>query len=157
MTVSNDPGGQFPYSTSPERIEFLAKARNKAMLPIQSPDASIRLPNWKQYSRIIFLNDIVFEWRDIVRLIATRVEGKEDEDYDVACAMDFGRYGEHLGVYRSLTAIRFLRYLGHQRYLRYSLPRAMAICRRQAVSESGPRSEAIPSDVVLERSCRLQL
>jgi hypothetical protein len=101
VTVGNDPGGQFPYSTSPERIEFLARARNKVMEPIQSPSLSVRLADWDRYSKIIFLNDIRFEWRDIVRLIATRVEGKEDEDYDVACALDFGRYGKCLDVIES--------------------------------------------------------
>jgi hypothetical protein len=94
IPMGRDEGARFPYGTSPERISFLAKMRNKAMESIQSADPEIRLPNWHEFTKVVFLNDIYFDWEDIVRLIATRVEGKEDEDYDVVCAMDFGEYGE---------------------------------------------------------------
>lgn len=94
LTVENDPGAQWPYGTSPERIKFLAHARNMAMEPLQSPDDSVRLPDWEGFTKVIFLNDIQFRWQDIVRLIGTRIEGKEDEEYDLACAMDFGSSGE---------------------------------------------------------------
>lgn len=93
LSVQDDPGGQWPYGTAPERIQFLAHARNMALEPLQSPDNSIRLPNWQEYTKIIFLNDIVFRWQDIVDLIATRVEG-EEEGYDMACAIDYGSSGK---------------------------------------------------------------
>jgi hypothetical protein len=93
FSVQDDPGGQWPYGTAPERIQFLAHARNMALEPLQSPDDSIRLPNWKEYTKVIFLNDIVFRWQDIANLIATRVEGEEG-GYDMACAMDYGSSGE---------------------------------------------------------------
>jgi hypothetical protein len=93
--MGKDEGETWPYGTSPQRIEFLARLRNKAMEPIQSADSDVRIENWGEFTKVIYLNDIRFEWEDIVRLIATRVEGKENEDYDVACAMDFGEYGEY--------------------------------------------------------------
>jgi len=93
LSVQDDPGDQWPYGTAPERIQFLAHARNMALEPLQSPDNSVRLPNWQEYTKVIFLNDIVFRWQDIVNLIATRVEG-EEEGYDMACAMDYGSSGK---------------------------------------------------------------
>jgi len=50
--------------------------------------------------------------------MATRVEGQENEDYDVACAMDFGEYGEFQSTFHSyeLTNARLLRHLAGQRY-----------------------------------------
>jgi len=94
LSVDNDPGAEWPYGTSPERIQFLAHARNMALEPLQSPNDSIRLPDWQTFTKVIFLNDIHFRWQDIVNLIGTRVVGKEDEEYDLACAMDFGSSGE---------------------------------------------------------------
>ena len=106
LSVQGDPGGQWPYGSAPERIQFLAHARNMALEPLQSPDNSIRLPNWQEYTKVIFLNDIVFRWQDIANLIATRVEG-EDEGYDMACAMDYGSSGK--SNYTSLARILILR------------------------------------------------
>ena len=94
VPMVKDEGESWPYTTSPQRIEFLAKLRNKASEPIQSADPDTQLAIWREFTRVIFLNDIRFEWEDIVRLMATRVKGQENEDYDVACAMDFGEYGE---------------------------------------------------------------
>jgi hypothetical protein len=94
IPMVKDEGETWPYGTSPQRIQFLARLRNKAMEPIQSADPDVRLENWRDFTKVIYLNDILFQCQDIVRLIATRVEGKENEDYDVACAMDFGEYGE---------------------------------------------------------------
>jgi hypothetical protein len=63
--------------------------------PLQSPNNSIRLPDWQKYTKVIFLNDIVFRWQDIIELIASRVEGEnEDKGYDLACAMDFTASGK---------------------------------------------------------------
>ena len=82
----------WPYGTAPERIGYLARARNRAMEPIQSDDDRLRLDNWRNYTRIIFLNDVIWTLRDVARLIDTRLDGVEG--YDLACAMDFGSSGE---------------------------------------------------------------
>lgn len=87
-------GESWPYATSPQPIEFLAKLRNKAMEPIQSADPNTRLPIWREFTKVVFLNDILPFEADIVRLMATRVKGQENEAYDMACAIDFGEYGE---------------------------------------------------------------
>lgn len=98
VTVDNDPGKHWPYGTSPERIAFLAKCRNKAMEPIQSADDDVRIPDWQDYTKLLFLNDIRFQWQDIVTLIGTKGEGDEkrdgEPDYDLACAMDYGSSGQ---------------------------------------------------------------
>ncbi|KAK4683508.1 alpha-1,3-mannosyltransferase, partial [Tremellales sp. Uapishka_1] len=85
----------WPYATSPERIEYLARARNRALEPLQSPDESIRLPDYDSFTKIIFLNDIYYTWQSIIRLLATRLDGDPSmpADYDLACAMDFGSSG----------------------------------------------------------------
>jgi hypothetical protein len=157
--MGKDEGETWPYGTSPQRIEFLARLRNQAMEPIQSADPDTRLENWREFTKVIYLNDIRFEWEDIVRLIATRVEGKEDEDYDVACAMDFGEYGKSWGISLDdkLTHTRLLRYLGSQRCLWDSLGRKMAICYRQTIATSRSRPQTFSSIVMLERRCSLQL
>jgi hypothetical protein len=94
LTVKNDPGAEWPYGTSPERIQFLAHARNMAMEPLQSSDDLIRVGNWQDFTKVIFLNDVQFRWQDIINLISTRIKGKEDQEYDLACAMDFGSSGK---------------------------------------------------------------
>lgn len=95
ISVDNDPGKSWAYGTSPERIAFLAKCRNKAMEPLQSDDDQVRIHNWHDYTKVLFLNDIRFTWQDMVKLITTKVEGSEEaEDYDLACATDFGSSGK---------------------------------------------------------------
>ena len=86
----------WPYGTAPERVRYLAEVRNKAMEPIQSPDDALRLPNTADFTKIVFINDIYFSWQSIVRLLATRTDGKDDlpGDYDLACAIDYGNSGE---------------------------------------------------------------
>jgi hypothetical protein len=139
LSVQDDPGGQWPYSTAPERIEFLAHARNMALEPLQSPDNSIRLPNWQEYTKVIFLNDIVFQWQDIANLIATRIEG-EEEGYDMACAMDYGSSG--MSVCRLVGKhpdIRSVRHMGCSGYLRRTATRLLALCLRQDYPERSPK------------------
>nr|XP_019048948.1 hypothetical protein I302_02728 [Kwoniella bestiolae CBS 10118]OCF27878.1 hypothetical protein I302_02728 [Kwoniella bestiolae CBS 10118] len=86
----------WPYATAVERIEYLANARNIAIEPLQSPDPHIRLNGYREYTKILFFNDVWFDWRDIVKLLNTRYksDSKEDEgEYDQVCAMDFGSSG----------------------------------------------------------------
>ena len=86
----------WPYGTAPERVAYLAKARNRAMEPLQSADERTRLQDYDTYSKVIFLNDVRFTYQSIVRLIDTRLDSDATQptDYDLACAMDFVTVGE---------------------------------------------------------------
>ncbi|WVW82016.1 hypothetical protein I302_104021 [Kwoniella bestiolae CBS 10118] len=91
IITEQDDKHWWPYNTSPERIGYLANARNKALIPIQSDDPSIRLEGYNEFTKIIFLNDVYFTWGSMVRLINTKIEGRDE--YDQVCAMDFGTSG----------------------------------------------------------------
>ena len=69
-----------PYKKySPLRIQFYAKLRNRCF------DFLYKLPNIDfNNTKIIFFNDIIFEYEDIINLLSTN-----NEDYDVVCALDF--------------------------------------------------------------------
>lgn len=89
----------WPYGTSPERIGLLADARNRALEPLQSPSPDVRLPNYGEFTKVLFLNDVVFSYDAAIRLLATSLDDEEGEDgYDLACGMDFGVSGESGGV-----------------------------------------------------------
>lgn len=93
----------WPYGTSPERIGFLADARNKAMEPLQSPDAGVRLRDYDSFTKVLFLNDVLFTWESAVRLLGTRLDDDgADGDYDLACGLDFGASGERFFLPLSL-------------------------------------------------------
>lgn len=99
----DDDDRQWPYGTSPERIAYLANVRNQALEPLQSDNASVRLDNYESYTRILFLNDVYFDFRDILQLLGTRGADSEPNsddlpDYDLACAMDFGWSGKSLSA-----------------------------------------------------------
>lgn len=98
ISIPNDGRTSFGLG-SIERITYLAKTRNRVLEPIQSSDPSIRVPEWNTFTKIIFLNDIVHRWQDIVRLIGTKLDGRQDEDYDMVCAVDFAGSGEHDAVW----------------------------------------------------------
>ena len=61
------------------RIPYLAGLRNLVMEPLYEMQK-----NGEMFDKILFLNDVVFESRDIRNLIATR-----DGDYAAACSLDF--------------------------------------------------------------------
>lgn len=94
--ISDETPRRWAYHTSPGRIEFLAKARNRALEPLQSPDAGVRLPDYTQFTKVVFLNDVVWTWQAAVRLLATSLDG---EDYDLACAIDLFYAGALWGEY----------------------------------------------------------
>jgi len=98
----DDEARWWPYGTSPERINFLARARNQALLPLQSSDPQTRLEEYDQFTKVIFLNDVQFTWESIVRLVATRVDGDESKagDYDLACGIDYASSGESCQSYQ---------------------------------------------------------
>ena len=60
-----------------ERIQFLSELRNKVLEPIYS------LKNINK-TRILFLNDIIYNYQDVIKLIGTN-----KRNYDVACPLDF--------------------------------------------------------------------
>ena len=64
---------------SPLRIKFYAKLRNRCF------DLLYKLHNIDFNNlKIIFFNDIVFEYEDIINLLSTN-----NEDYDAVCGLDF--------------------------------------------------------------------
>ncbi|WVQ93720.1 hypothetical protein IAU59_000797 [Kwoniella sp. CBS 9459] len=89
IVTAEDNKHWWPYQTSSERIAYLASARNKALEPIQSADDNVRIPDWEGYTKVLFLNDIWYSWQSMARLLDTKVQGEEEEEYDQACAMDF--------------------------------------------------------------------
>ena len=69
-----------PYEfLSPLRIKYYAQLRNRCL------DLLYKLPNIDfDNTKIIFFNDIIFEYEDIINLISTN-----NEDYDAVCGLDF--------------------------------------------------------------------
>lgn len=97
VITDRDDNRWWPYETSPERIDYLAQARNRALEPLQSTDSAIRLDDYHQFTKIVFLNDVLFTWQSVVRLLATRLDGRTDlaGDYDLACGFDYTIHGEY--------------------------------------------------------------
>ncbi|KAI8341803.1 cryptococcal mannosyltransferase 1-domain-containing protein [Chlamydoabsidia padenii] len=83
LTHSNIPHNiildDTPKNYSERRIPLLAKRRNQALAPLYQQDTT--------FDRILFLNDIWFDWTDAVGLI------ESNDDYDAVCSMDF--YGQY--------------------------------------------------------------
>ena len=64
---------------SPLRIKYYAKLRNRCL------DFLYELPNIDfNNTKIIFFNDIIFKYEDIINLLSTN-----NEDYDAVCGLDF--------------------------------------------------------------------
>ncbi|CAK5265205.1 unnamed protein product [Mycena citricolor] len=59
-----------------ERVQYMADMRNKALEPLRNA------------TKVIFFNDVYFEWKSIVRLLNTH-----NGEYDLACALDFDGIG----------------------------------------------------------------
>ena len=77
----DDPRKQiFPFQKySPLRIQFYAKLRNRCF------DLLYNLTNIDfNNTKIIYFNDIIFEYEDIINLLSTN-----NEEYDAVCALDF--------------------------------------------------------------------
>ena len=70
----------FPFEKyTPLRIQFYAKLRNRCF------DFLYNLKNIDfNNTKIIYFNDIIFEYEDIINLLSTN-----NEEYDAVCAMDF--------------------------------------------------------------------
>lgn len=64
------------------RIDFLSRLRNRAF------NLMYNTSNFDyQNTKVIYINDIIYTYEDIVKLLATN-----NEDYDAVCAMDFNIY-----------------------------------------------------------------
>lgn len=96
IVTTVDSDRQWSYGTSSERIQYLANARNKAIEPLQSENDEVRLPDWNDFTRVVFLNDVIYSWKSVVRLIATRMDEDESKagEYDLACGLDFSISGK---------------------------------------------------------------
>ncbi|TFK23846.1 hypothetical protein FA15DRAFT_620269 [Coprinopsis marcescibilis] len=68
---------------SAQRISYMADIRNEALSPLYS-----MAEKGDTFTKVIFFNDVYFDWRSIVRLINTK-----NGDYDLACAIDFDGIG----------------------------------------------------------------
>jgi hypothetical protein len=57
--------------------------------PIASTDEADRLADYEKWKdgRVVFLNDIVFEWQDVVKLLDARTD--DGHIFDLICGMDF--------------------------------------------------------------------
>ncbi|KAK7055575.1 capsular associated protein [Favolaschia claudopus] len=69
-------------SNGHERVWYMADMRNKALEPLQE---GLR---GRRFDKIIFFNDVFFEWKSIVRLLDTK-----GGDFDLACGLDFDGIG----------------------------------------------------------------
>ncbi|KAL8879191.1 MAG: hypothetical protein Q9198_003151 [Flavoplaca austrocitrina] len=63
------------------RIPYLSRLRNRSLEPlVELADKGVK------FDKILFLNDVVFDTRDIVNLLGTR-----DGHYAAACSLDFSK------------------------------------------------------------------
>ncbi|KAJ7447311.1 capsular associated protein [Mycena galericulata] len=69
-------------SNGHERVKYMADMRNKALEPLEKG------LDGKRFNKIIFFNDVYFEWKSILRLLATN-----DGNFDLACGLDFDGIG----------------------------------------------------------------
>ena len=69
-----------PYEfLSPLRIKYYSQLRNRCL------DFLYKLPNIDfDNTKILFFNDIIFKYEDIINLLATN-----NEDYDAVCGLDY--------------------------------------------------------------------
>jgi len=90
---------QYYYKQSYTRIPFLALLRNGAINPLYSLGWDLN------QTQIIFLNDIIFSYTDILKLIKTN-----NNDYDMACGLDFYNVFYDTWISRGIDGDGFMRY-----------------------------------------------
>jgi alpha-1,3-mannosyltransferase len=85
---------QWGELNSVERIQFLKGVRNKALEPLASLDPLVRLDDAQRWQsgRTLFLNDILFDWKDAVKLLNDRTD--DGHEFDMICGIDYGPVGE---------------------------------------------------------------
>lgn len=86
----------------PLRIEFYANLRNRCF------DLLYSIPNLDYNNiKVIYFNDIIFEYENIINLIAN------NEDYDAVCAMDFADFFSERWVSIDLDGNSFKKKIFH--------------------------------------------
>lgn len=85
------------------RIIFLQGIRNRALEPLASSDEEVRLLDVEEWAdgRVVFLNDTLFEWQDVIRLLDDRTDG--GHKFDLISGTDFHQDGE----IRCFTSVAF--------------------------------------------------
>lgn len=83
ITTAKTDTRHWPHKASAARIAYLAEARNAALEPLASPEAARRMDGWDEWmaddegngrgGRVVFLNDVVFDWHAVVDLLETRL------------------------------------------------------------------------------------
>lgn len=66
------------------RIAYLAMVRNRALEPLLHDQSSMPFVGNRRFSKLLFLNDIIFSSQDVLRLLQTN-----HGDYAAVCALDF--------------------------------------------------------------------
>ncbi|CAO3599862.1 unnamed protein product [Absidia cylindrospora] len=107
------------------RIPLLAKRRNQALIPLYE-----QLRRHTTYDKILFLNDIWFDWTDAVELIESGKDDLGDQDsdnYDAVCSMDFfGQYYDEFATRETNGG-----WLGSGNYPYFQDKTSRALLRRQ--------------------------
>ncbi|KAJ7302677.1 capsular associated protein [Mycena albidolilacea] len=70
-------------SNGHERVQYMADMRNRALEPLKEEGVARR-----RFDKVLFFNDVYFDWKAIVRLLATK-----DGEFDLACGLDFDGIG----------------------------------------------------------------
>ncbi|KAJ7810286.1 capsular associated protein, partial [Mycena olivaceomarginata] len=70
-------------SNGHERVQYMADMRNRALEPLKEEGVAGR-----RFDKVLFFNDVYFDWKAIVRLLATK-----DGEFDLACGLDFDGIG----------------------------------------------------------------
>ncbi|TIB96773.1 hypothetical protein E3Q18_02992 [Wallemia mellicola] len=83
-TVITDQSTVKPTLVGNERIGYLAGVRNKTLEPLTKELDE----KFKKFKKIVFFNDVFFDWFSVVRLLNTR-----NGDYDQVCAFDYFKIG----------------------------------------------------------------
>lgn len=106
-TIITDTSVRPQYNDTQQRITYLAQARNKALEPLSTafPSAAPPTSATKSDVKVLFLNDVFWEWEAAMRLINT-----DDGRYDVACGLDFA----NAGVYDTCSSLILCLSIGFQ-------------------------------------------
>ncbi|TIB06863.1 hypothetical protein E3P96_00029 [Wallemia ichthyophaga] len=83
-TVITDDSTQKPFFVGNERINYLASVRNLTLAPLTRQLDE----RFNHFDKIVFLNDVFYDWFSVVRLLNTR-----NGAYDQVCAFDFFKIG----------------------------------------------------------------
>lgn len=83
-TVIADDSTQKPFFVGNERINYLASVRNLTLAPLTRQLDE----RFNHFDKIVFLNDVFYDWFSVVRLLNTR-----NGAYDQVCAFDYFKIG----------------------------------------------------------------